>query len=206
VAVAFALLSCAALAASNGFPPKPPVTDPGHRRCGLRTMFGHRFPIEAQGITCGEARRLAAQRCRARFHRRWTCFSAREDGPFVIWFPTAELFRRSLYPVVLLRRYPCSQARVSPRLFGKLERGFPTRRQLLADDVLRCHLLASGDEASKAEGLLGPADSHEAEAGRTYLVYFLGPERDSLIQIDPELLVVSLRAGRVTGVEMIQGS
>jgi hypothetical protein len=105
----------------------------------------------------------------------------------------------------LLWRYPCSQAKVTPTAFGKAERGFPTRRQLLADDVLRCHLLGRGDSYVDVEQLLGPPDEREPAGGRMSFVYFLGPERDSFIQIDPELLLIELSHETLTYIAIVQG-
>jgi hypothetical protein len=197
------VLSGAAVALD--LPPGPKVTAPGRRSCGGVRRFGHRFPVEADGVRCGEARRLLATGCRIRIFRQWSCFSFREDEPFVVWFPTRDLWKRKLYPDVLLRRYPCSQARVTPRAFGTAPRGFPTRRQLLADDVLRCELLGPGDSSEEVERLLGPPDEREPGGGVVSFVYGLGPERDSFDQIDPELLLVELKDGHLTDIEIVQG-
>lgn len=168
-------------------------------------MFGHRFLIEAQGIKCREGRALISQRCRIALAKQWSCFSYRESKPFVVWFPTEDLFKRVQYPAAVLRRYPCSQTKVTPTLFGISTRVFPTRRQLLADDVLRCKLLLVGDELSKVEALLGLPDQKATEASTLSLVYNLGPERDSVIQIDPELLLIEVSGNLVTSISIEQG-
>jgi hypothetical protein len=182
--------------------PKPTAT--GHRRCGTKELFAHRFQVEAQGVRCSEARRVLSGPCAIHLKRQWSCFSYREDAPFVAWFPTEDLFKRLKYPAILLRRYPCSEAKVTPSLFGLFTKGFPTRRQLLADDVLRCELVAPGDSSPEVEEILGPPDEKETEAGHFFLVYGLGPERDSFFQIDSELLQIELRHGRVSRVSMVQ--
>lgn len=189
--------------APNGFPQQPGVTAPGNRDCGNWPLFGHRFPIETRGIDCAEGRRLLSMRCALRPHRRWSCASARPGGPFVSWFPTADLFRGRRYPEVLLRRYPCSQSRVTPRLFGFLGRGYPTRRQLLADDVLRCGLVRIGDSVADVEATLGRPDGAEREAGRSYFAYDLGLERSPILAVDSELLRVDLRKGHVTSIAIV---
>jgi hypothetical protein len=79
-----------------------------------------------------------------------------------------------------------------------LAKGFPTRRQLLADDVLRCGLLGPGDSSLEVEAILGPPDEREMAAGSLSFLYGLGPERDSIFQVDPELLLVELKRDRVT--------
>ncbi len=106
---------------------------------------------------------------------------------------------------MLLRRYSCSEAEVTPRLFALPPRGFPTRRQLLADDVLRCGLLGPGDSAAEVEEVIGPPEEREARRAGPEWIYGLGPERDSIFQVDPELLNVTLRHGRVTSIEIVQG-
>ncbi len=197
---------CGVAAADYSLPPGPKVTAPGQRDCGAIERFGQRFPVEAQGIGCGEARGLAGRHgCRLQLHRQWSCFSLREYRPFVVWFPTHDLFAKAVYPVVVLRRYPCSEANVTPSLFGLAEKGFPTRRQMLADDVIRCRLLRTGAGVAEVEALLGPPDGKEPGKGRFWFIYGLGPERDSIIQIDPELLEIEFRGGRMTSISMVQG-
>jgi hypothetical protein len=205
LAVLACLLTAGRVTAEPILPRGPEVTDPGRRRCEGKELFQHRFPVEAQGIRCGQARGLLSRRCALHLHQRWSCLSLREDRPFVAWIPTEDLFKRFAYPTALLQRYPCSEAKVTPKLFGSAPRGFPTRRQLLADDVLRCSLLQPGDSVVEAEQMLGPADEEEPERDELSLIYSLGPERDSLVQIDPELLLIESKAGRITSVSMVQG-
>lgn len=212
--LAIALLAIG-LSTSAAAPPKlpkgPVPTAAGHRHCGPRWLFGHRFTVEGQGIRCREARKVVSRSCLINLKKRWSCFSYRESKPFVVWFPTEDLFKRVQYPAVLLRRYPCSQSEVTPGLFAVSTRvfptrRFPTRRQLLADDVLRCKLLLLGDELSKVEALLGPPDETVMEASsKQSLVYNLGPERDSVFQIDPEFLLVEISGGLATSISIEQG-
>ncbi len=145
------------------------------------------------------------KRCGIHVRRQWSCFSFRKDAPFIAWFPSEDLFKRNLYPVALLRRYPCSEAKVTPRAFGEAKGRFPTRRQLLADDVLRCHLLGRGNNYVDVEQLLGPPDEREPEGGSILFVFFLGPERDSFFQMDPELLLIELSHGKVVYIAIVQG-
>ena len=197
--------TCGAALAASGIPPGPRASAPGHRRCGSTTLFQHRFAVEAQGIGCTKARAVVSAPCAVDLDRQWSCASYREEAPFVAWFPSEDLFKRTRYPAVLLRRYPCSQAKVTPALFALFTKGFPTRRQLLADDVLRCGLLQPGDSAAAVREVLGAPEGEETEAGRFYFVYGLGLERDSIIQIDPELLEIELKRDRVTAIAMVQG-
>jgi hypothetical protein len=199
------LLAPGTAMAAPKVPPGPEITDLGHRLCGGKELFQHRFPVEAQGIRCGQARRLLSRRCALHLSQRWSCLSFREERPFITWIPTEDLFKRFAYPAALLQRYPCSEAEVTPKLFGSAPRGFPTRRQLLADDVLRCRLLQPGDSVVESEQMLGPADEREPERDGLSLIYSLGPERDSLVQIDPELLLIESKASRITSMSIEQG-
>lgn len=129
-----------------------------------------------------QVRRILSSACRIRLKRTWSCMSFRESKPFLVWFPTAEIF--DLRPTVEIRleRYPCSEARVTPSLFKHHTRGFPTRRQMLADDLMRCEML-NGASLEELEGAIGPPDERSDERGGSYLYYFLGPERDSLVRL-----------------------
>jgi hypothetical protein len=93
---------------------------------------------------------------------------------------------------------------VSPGLFTNTDGAFPTRRQMLADDLVRCKTLtrASPDEI---EGTIGPPDQRSTYKQVTYFTYFLGPERESLVQIDPEFLSVSILDEKVVRVSIDQG-
>lgn len=204
VALAFLMVVASRTLADSELPAGPKATAPGHRRCGTKALFGHQFPIEAQGIGCTQARRLIAQeRCPIRVKKQWSCTSFREDEPFLAWFPTEDLFRRILYPTALLRRYPCSQAKVTPSLFSVATKRFPTRRQLLADDVLRCELLAPGDSLIEAEGVLGPPDESENDGEILSAIYGLGLER-SVFQIDSEILLIESKHGQITSLSIEQ--
>jgi hypothetical protein len=199
------LFGAGTAAAAQLLPPSPPAGAPGHRRCGSFELFQHRFPVEAQGIGCRLAHRLLRHPCKTNLKLEWSCLSYRENLPFLIWLPSNDYFKRNKYPAVLLRRYPCSEAKVTPSLFGKPSTGFPTRRQLLADDVLRCELLKVGETLPEVEKVIGPADASEPEGHHKILSYLLGTERDSLIPIDPELLQLEVERGRLGGIAMVQG-
>jgi len=177
------------------------------KTCGSRAIFGRSFSISVVGkpLGCAMAKRISSSACRLRLHRKWSCFSFRESKPFLVWFLTRELFRKRLSTAIVFNRYPCADARVTPALFDLPLEGFPTRRQMLADDLIRCQMLAGGDMAG-VEALTGPPDERSFEAGRTSFVYALGPERDSIVQIDEELLLVEFTGETVSSVSIYQGS
>jgi hypothetical protein len=147
---------------------------------------------------------MITQPCKISFDRDWSCFSFREDDPFIAWFPSDDLFKRDVRTLIVFARYPCSRAKVTPALFSHLSHGFPTRRQMLADDLIRCKLL-KGKSRAQVEATIGPAEEPTTEGRRTYLDYYLGLERDSVFQIDGENLSVEIEGDRVRSVEIYQG-
>ncbi|MFN8149594.1 MAG: hypothetical protein U0R24_00505 [Solirubrobacterales bacterium] len=174
--------------------------------CGEATKFGHTFAVNSVGRetapTCGQAQRIIDGKCKVHLKRRWSCFSFQEEDPFILWFLTKEMWARHSTQVVYYERYPCSEANVTSELFARPPLGFPSIRQLLADDIVRCELLA-GQTYSQVRKLLGRPDG--GKPGH-YVLYVLGPERDSFFQIDPELLAVWFRKnGRYEGVDIFQG-
>lgn len=170
--------------------------------CGDTSLFGHTFEVRADLVRCGQARRLIDAKCKLHIREKWSCFSLREEDPFVVWFLTSEMFKRRWTRVVYYERYPCSEASFAPELFAREPRGFPSVRQLLADDLIRCDLLA-GQSYDQVKRLLGPPDG--GKPGK-FLSYVLGLERDSFFQIDPELLYVTFaKDGQVSGLNIYQG-
>lgn len=179
--------------------------DISEQRCGRQHIFGRPFSIEVTGkpIQCKNVRRIVASNCRIRLNRKWSCISRRENKSFLVWFLTAELFEPKL-TTIRFRRYPCSKAHVTPRIFEHHSEGFPTRRQMLADDLIRCKMLM-GASIDEIESTIGLPDEHWYERNRTYFAYFLGPTRGSLVQIDPELLGVEISDGTVQTLFFFQG-
>lgn len=173
----------------------PPPTS---EQCGRKRLFGRPFSIEATGepIPRKNVRRIITSNCRIRLNQKWSCISQRGNKSFLVWFLTDEIFEPKLTTSIRFKRYPCSKAHVTPRLFEHHSKGFPTRRQMLADDLIRCEMLASAS-IEEVESMIGLPDERSDERNRTYLFYFLGPERDSLVQIDPELLGVEVSGGTV---------
>jgi len=118
--------------AAPALPPGPEVTDPGHPRCGGKELFGHCFPVEAQGIGCGAGAPIASLR------------------------PAPEA---AMVMPLLPGRTPVHRLDSNRRPVQAIR--LPDRRQLLTDDVLRRRLLQPGDSLLQAEQMLGPADERE---------------------------------------------
>lgn len=171
--------------------------------CGQVEKLGRTFSLQVNGKkpSCRRAREIVAAPCKIRTKAKWSCFSQRAPGPFIIWFLSDELFERNLSRVITYERYPCSEAIVNADLFSTDPRGFPTLRQLLADDVIRCDLVAD-NTFNDVKDLLGPADERTS---RKYLYYQLGPTRDSVLPIDSEVLSIRFsKSGLVTDVGIFQ--
>jgi hypothetical protein len=176
--------------------------------CGTREIFGQTFSVWVLGnpLSCAKARHISSVSCGVKIHRKWSCLSFRENKPFLAWLPTKELFKRHWSTTIVFRRYPCTDARVTPQLFGLPgnARVFPTRRQMLADDLIRCHMLRDED-LIQVEETVGPPDERSTSGGRISFEYGLGPERDSIVQVDNEILLVEFAQERVASVSIYQG-
>ncbi len=141
--------------------------------------------------------------------RPWTCFSVWPPGPALLWFKTAEMFAREWSVVIEARRPSCSESVVTAAAWREAGRwgkrhpdAFPNRRQLLADDLLRCRQLI-GLRRAEVRALLGRADP--AGGGSRSMMWDVGLERDSLFQVDNEVFLVSFgRDGRVRAVDFFQ--
>lgn len=92
---------------------------------------------------------------------------------------------------------------MSRQLFEPLRKGFPTRRQMLADDLIRCHLLKD-KTPTEVEAEIGVPEETSTSQGKTSFVYALGRERDSFIQIDNESLLVEFANEEVEFVSIFQ--
>jgi len=175
------------------------------KACGTKKVFDQTFSVWVMGkpIDCTAARRISSAPCGIKLHHKWSCFSFPVNKPFLAWFPTKELYKRHWSTTIAFRRYPCTNAHVSPQLFEPLGKGFPTHRQMLADDLIRCHLL-NGDSPAEVEAEIGAPEETETNQGKTSFVYALGRERDSFIQIDNESLLVEFANDEVASVLIFQ--
>jgi hypothetical protein len=173
--------------------------------CGTGKVFGQTFSVWVLGkpLSCARARQISSAPCGIKLHRKWSCFSFTENKPFVAWFLTKELYRRHWSTTIAFRRYPCADARVSPQLFESSGKGFPTRRQMLADDLIRCHML-KGKNSAQVEEEIGAPEETSTSQGRTSFVYGLGRERDSFMQIDNESLLIEFTRDEVASVSIFQ--
>ena len=80
---------------------------------------------------------------------------------------------------------------------------FPTRRQLLADDVIGANSYILGSGLIEAEEVLGPPDEVEQVGQILSAIYGLGPER-SIFQIDSEILLIESVHGQITSLSIEQ--
>lgn len=179
------------------------------RACGTKQLYGRTLTIRVEGrlLPCDRVRRIVRGRCRD--GRVFSCFSFRAPGPLLVWFREKERYRRRWTTTITARRPPCSATTVTTEEWRRSRDGrggFPTLQQVLADDLLRCHLLRGLKEAQVRE-LLGKPDyfSRDRARGERYLDWSVGPERDSFFQIDAEAFSVRVgRDGRVEGTSFYQ--
>ena len=151
--------------------------------CGTAVKFGHEFDVRVGGdrIDCGKALEVIDRTCKFRPKQDWSCFSFQAPYPFIVWFPSKELFERDWSTVIIYKRYPCSEALLTRDLFAPYPKGFPSLRHLLADDIIRCGLL-EGMTYEEVRRLLGPPDGGEKGS---YLRYVLGLEREFVLPDRP---------------------
>lgn len=183
---------------------EPAVGSEARTTCGTAQKFGHQFDVRVAGdpVSCREALRVIDGPCKVRQKHEWSCFSFQKSDPFIVWFPTKEMFKADWSTMIIYERYPCSEAVVTRDLFSREPQGFPSLRQLLADDLIRCNML-EGKTFEEVRRLLGP--SVYGKKGR-YLTYDIGLERDSFFQVDPELLSIGFtKNGIYSAADIYQG-
>jgi hypothetical protein len=197
------VVGCAALASG-----KDDATRGKQTACGTKVLYGKTLTLWVVGkpISCDEAAKLAAGPCQD--GKVWSCTSQWPPAPLQVWFKSAERFAKHTSTVIEARRYPCSQARVTAAMWnreGMNEPEAPTHHQMLADDLVRCGQL-KGKTYRQVIALLGrPAESSKQANGR-YADWMLGPERDSLFQVDSEYLTLRFdAAGRCRSARLTQG-
>jgi hypothetical protein len=201
---ALVLITVAATAAKTSAP-EAAASSQAQKACGTKKVFGQTISVWVMGkpLGCRTARQISSAPCGIKLHHKWSCFSFPVNKPFLAWFPTKELYKRHWSTTIAFRRYPCTDTHVSPQLFEPLEKGFPTRRQMLADDLIRCHLL-KGKSPAEVEAEIGAPEEIETNQGKTSFIYGLGRERDSFIQIDNESLLVEFADEEVASVVIFQ--
>jgi hypothetical protein len=174
--------------------------------CGTKKLYGKTLGIYVVGdpVPCSEVRTIIRGSCRD--GKTWSCFSLWSPAPLLVWFKTAEQFQESQSTVIEARRYPCQEARVTAKAWatGRRTLGrskvFPSRLQVLSDDLIRCHQLR-GKTYAQVHRLLGRAD----EGDSTFSAWVIGDERDSFFRVDSESLVLSFgRKGVLRSIRIVQ--
>jgi hypothetical protein len=162
------------------------------RECGTKSLYGHELRIKVRGepLSCAKVQRIVRGRCNPD-GKPWFCFSFRAPYAPLAWILAAERFERRPSTWITASRYPCSEVGPIAEEWNGPTMEFPTRRQMAADDLIRCDLLAGATRAETV-GLLGEPDYRSN--GNRFLGYSIGLQRDSYFQIDPEVL--SLRFTR----------
>ena len=160
------------------------------RDCGTMELYGHELALHVVGkrIQCSQVRAIVRRGCHRRDGKVWACHSFQPPDPVVVWFPARERFTYDYSTAIEARRYPCKDAHVTPRAWAAAshQRGdaFPSRLKVLADDIVRCKLLA-GKTYHQVQALVGRGNAHR-EHHRHYIEIAVGERRDSFISIDPE--------------------
>jgi hypothetical protein len=123
----------------------------------------------------------------------FSCFSNATPGPVLFWFRKKERFQEHWSTEIDAERYPCSEARVTRREWrSRKSWQLPTKQQVLADDLVRCHQL-KGQTYEQIVRLLGRPHFTERRHGKPhYFGYEIGSERDSFFQVDSEFFTVEI--------------
>lgn len=176
--------------------------------CSRKTLYGRSLEIRVVGkpIPCSKVSQIIRGSCRD--GREWSCFSFHPPDPVLVWFKEKERWNEHYSSAIEARRYPCDQAKVTAAKWADAGRqrgsSFPTRRQVLADDVMRCRQLR-GKSRADAIRLLGRPDQGFPYESKRTVYYSIGPERDSFIQIDGEALMITFRRdGAFKSAEIVQ--
>jgi len=178
----------------------------GFKSCGTKTLYGKTLQIRVRGEmrSCERVQRIIRGKCKIQ-KKRWSCFSFRTPYPPLVWFRSKELFDPRWSTVIEAERYPCTEAALTSEDWNGPSRGFPTRQQILSDDLIRCDLL-DGMTISQVEHLLGEPTESSTSHDHAYRDYEIGPERGSFFQIDSEFLSIKFRLdGTFAGASIYQG-
>lgn len=173
--------------------PAEAARDGGETRCGTKRLHGERLSIWVVGepLKCALVRKIIAGSCELR--RPWTCLALRHPDPILAWVKWREVAADKPSTAIEGRRplQPCADLHVKRNdwLAQSALDGYPTRRQMLADDLIRCGVLA-GRMRQDVRALLGPPD----DKGKRFDEWYLGDERH-LINIDAEYLRVRYQYG-----------
>ena len=193
LAVVLALATTWVLLASAGADERNDASR-GFKSCGTKNLYGKTLDIRVKGEmrSCRRVHHIIRGKCAIRPKRHWSCFSFRTPNPPLVWFRSKEMFDRRWSTVIEARRYPCSEATLTSDEWNGPSREFPTRQQILSDDLIRCDLL-EGMTVDEVEELLGKPYERYMSHGHAYRDYSIGPERDSFFQVDAEVLSIKFR-------------
>lgn len=187
----------------------PPAASARSRACGAKRLYGRTLRIRVVGqlIHCAQVRKIVRGQCRDRSV--WSCFSFQAPDPLLVWFRSEQRFRKRWSTAIEARRYPCHDAVVTQTAWAAARRSssraFPTRLQVLSDDLLRCQQL-KGVTHEQALALLGQPDDQSVERGNRTVRWDIGPERDSFFQIDNELLSLTFDPqNQLRSAKIVQG-
>src|SRR3954470_17011203 len=150
------------------------------RDCGVKELYGHELALHVVGkrIPCSEVRAIV-RRDNCRDGKVRACHAFQPLDPVLVWFPARERFKYDYSTAIEARRYPCREAHVTARAWAAAshQRGnaFPSRLQVLADDIVRCKLLA-GKTYHQVQALVGHGWAHR-EHHRHYIEIPVGEER-----------------------------
>ena len=181
--------------------PAPATAGAADKRCGSKVLHGETLALWVVGepIRCEKARRIARGPCTD--ERPWRCLGLRAPDPILVWLRDEELFEERTTAIEARRpKRSCAARRVTRRDWrrGRDLAGFPTLRQMLADDLLACDQL-EGMTRREVRRLLPGVDEHDGAADS----WLLGEERQ-LFRIDAEYLDVTydrrdvVRRARIT--------
>ncbi len=164
------------------------------RECGYKGLYGHSLTIKVRGqpLGCKKVRHIVRGRCDANGEP-WFCFSFRAPGPPLAWIRSDERFDQGLSTLITASRYPCSEVRPIAEEWVGSSNEFPTRKQIVADDLIRCDAL-DGMNVDEVQSILGVPDYSSSSGGSRFHDYVIGLQRDSVFQLDSEVL--SLRFSR----------
>jgi hypothetical protein len=164
------------------------------KKCGHRQLYGHKLTIKVHGepLPCPKVRRIVSGRCDPNGEP-WFCFSFRAPGRPLVWIRAEERFERRPSTWIGASRYPCRSSGALAEEWRGPTQEFPTRKQIVADDLIRCELL-EGKGVEEVEALLGEPLYNNLQRNGRFLGYTIGPTRDSFFQVDSEVL--SLRFTR----------
>jgi hypothetical protein len=175
------------------------------QECGTTTLYEKTLTVRVtgSGLSCDEAQRIV-ERPGCRTGKRWSCFSFRPPGAVLVWFKERERFEEEWSTYIEAVRPPCEDSKVMRAAWRTATRArggrFPTRMQVLGDDLIRCHQLA-GMTRAEVRALLGPGN-----VTRKRLEWQIGPERGSFFQIDSEYLEIRFdRNGVFKKITLAQG-